>query len=244
MSITSRDGPADLDVDATGLVGRANELDNLDTFLDEAAREGAALLLAGEPGVGKTALLDAATNRAEAKGLRVIRGGGVEYESTISFAGLHQLVYPLGAERALLPEPVRGALEVALGLGTGPGPADMAVLNAALALFAEAAREQPLLLVVDDVHVLDRASWCVLNFVARRTGGHRIGVLAAVRTGLTELPDRLRLPEMPLVPLADGDAIRLLSRRFTGLPRRALMKVAHQAQGNPLALLEIGRAHV
>ncbi|MCO8276264.1 LuxR family transcriptional regulator [Actinoplanes sp. TRM 88003] len=228
------------DVVASDLVGRVGELARLTAFLDEAARAGAALLLAGEPGVGKTALLDAATDRAAARGIRVIRGGGVEYESEISFSGLHQLVGPLRAELARLPEPARGVLEVALGFGAGPTPADMAILNAAHALFVAAAREQPLLLVVDDVHVLDRASWCVISFLARRTCGHRLGVLAAVRTGIAELPYRLRLPELPLAPLPDPDAISLLSRRFTTLPRRVLVEVARQAQGNPLALLEFG----
>ncbi|WP_250032728.1 helix-turn-helix transcriptional regulator [Paractinoplanes maris] len=227
-------------VDGTGLVGRASEWAGLGAFLDEATQDGAALLLTGEPGVGKTALLSATADRAVAAGIRVIRGGGVEYESDISFAGLHQLVHPLGAELALLPQPAREVLEAALGFGTGPGPADMAILHAALSLFAEAARERPLLLVVDDLHLLDRASWYVLSFVARRTGGHRLGVLAALRTGIPELPEHLRLPEMPLAPLAEADAIRLLSRRFTGLPRRVITKVADQAQGNPLALLEFG----
>ncbi len=227
-------------VDGSGLVGRANELAELAVFLDETAKDGAALILTGEPGVGKTALLNATTDRAAATGIRVIRGGGFEYESDTRFAGLHQLVYPLGAELALLREPARDVLEVALGFGTGPAPADIAVLNAALLLFAEAAHEQPLLLVVDDLHVLDRASWCVMSFVARRTGGHRIGVLAALRTGIPELTGHLRLPELPVAPLADVDAIRLLSHRFTSLPRRVITKVADQAQGNPLALLEFG----
>ncbi|MCY1136414.1 AAA family ATPase [Actinoplanes sp. Pm04-4] len=229
-----------MDVDVGGLVGRAAELGCLAALLDEAARDGGALLLTGEPGVGKTALLDAAAGMAAGRGIRVVRGGGVEYESQISFSGLHQLVGPLGAELALLPDSARGVLEVALGNGSGPTPAEMAVLHAALSLFVEAAREQPLLLVVDDLHVLDRASRSVTSFVARRAGGRRIGVLASVRTGIGEPPDRLRLPEMSLAPLAGADAIRLLAHRFSGLPRRVLAKVADQAQGNPLALLEFG----
>ncbi|MBE1489261.1 helix-turn-helix transcriptional regulator [Plantactinospora soyae] len=222
------------------LVGRAGELAGLAEFLAEAARDGAALLLTGDPGAGKTALLAATAEPAAARGVRVIRGSGVEYETEISFAGLHQLVGALSAELARLPDSSRSALEVALGFGTGPAPAEMAVLHAAYALFVEAARERPLLLVVDDLHALDRASRSVISFVARRTAGRRIGVLAAVRTGVVDSPEPLRLPEMPVGPLLDADAIRLLSSRFAGLPRRLIVDVAHQAQGNPLALLEFG----
>ncbi len=175
-----------------------------------------------------------------ARGIRAIRGGGVEYETEISFAGLHQLVSPLFPELERLPESSRAALEVALGVGTGLGRPEMAVLHAALALFCEAAAAQPLLLIVDDLHVLDRASRSVISFVARRAGGHRVGVLAAVRTGTDQSPERIRLPEMPILPLGDAAAIRLLSERFTHLSRRTIDGVAHQAQGNPLALLEFG----
>ncbi|MEU5911090.1 AAA family ATPase [Micromonospora sp. NPDC047527] len=222
-----------------GLVGRTDELVLLTSFLDDVAGNGAALLLTGEPGVGKTALLDATAELAAAQGMRVFRGSGVEYETEISFSGLHQLVGPLTAELASLPPPMRSALEVALGFGTGPAPAEMTVLHAALSLFGEAAREQPLLLVVDDLHVLDRASRSVIGFVARRAGGRRIGVLAAVRTGTTG-SSGIGLPEREILPLGETDALRLLSDQFTRLAPRALHAVAQQAQGNPLALLEFG----
>ncbi|MGA5629192.1 ATP-binding protein [Streptomyces cellulosae] len=138
-------------VGPTGLVGREGELAELAAFLDGVGTDGAALLLIGDPGVGKTALLDATAELAVAKGVRVVRGSGVEYETDISFAGLHQLVGSLTDELGRLPRAMREALEVALGLGAGPAPSRIAVLNAALALFDEAAKERPLLLVVDDL---------------------------------------------------------------------------------------------
>jgi DNA replication protein DnaC len=106
----------------TRLIGRDRELATLDAFVGQAAADGATLLLTGEPGVGKTALLVAATEIAAADGARIIRGGGVEYESDVSFAGLHQLVDPLSEELRQLPSPTRVPIEVALGIGSGPAP--------------------------------------------------------------------------------------------------------------------------
>ncbi|KAB8185292.1 helix-turn-helix transcriptional regulator [Microbispora catharanthi] len=229
---------AGVGVDPTGLVGRDRELAELVTFLDTAGTDGAAILLTGDPGVGKTALLDATAELAVAKGFRVVRGSGVEYETDISFAGLHQLIVSLSPELGRLPRPMREALEVALGLGAGLAPSRIAVLNAALSLFAEAAKERPLLLVVDDLHVIDDASRSAVGFVARRLDGHRIGLLASRRAESGASFQPTGLAELQVAPLNDADALRLLSRRFTHLPRRVLRTVAREAQGNPLALLE------
>ncbi|MFC5238885.1 ATP-binding protein [Streptomyces atrovirens] len=227
-----------MDFDPTGLVGRDRELGELAMFLDKAASDGATVLLTGEPGVGKTALLDTTAELALAKGTRVVRGSGVEYETDISFAGLHQLVAALPYELGRLPPSMREALEVALGLGVGPAPSRITVLNAALSLFEEAAKEQPLLLVVDDLHVVDHASRSVVGFVARRLGGRRIGLIGAQRAESGEPLRATGLTEVEIGPLNDADALRLLSRRFAHLPPRVLSTVAREAQGNPLALLE------
>ena len=207
-------------------------------FLDEAVEGGATLVLTGEPGVGKTALLAAAAERAASAGVRVVRGGGVEYETDVSFAGLHQLVDLLSDDLGRLPRSSRAAIEVALGIGSGPAPDRLAVLTASLALLREAASTGPLLVVIDDLHWLDRASGAVVGFVGRRLRGSRIGMLGAIRPGVGGFFERAGLPEFDVAPLVDADAMELLARRFVHLPIRLRRDVVAEAQGNPLALLE------
>ncbi len=220
------------------LVGRDRELETLRSFLGAAAGDGATLLLTGEPGVGKTALLVAAAEMAAADGVRVIRGAGVEYETDVSFAGLHQLVDPLSDDLRRLPPPGRAPIEVALGVGSGAAPDRLAVLSAALALFRQAASSAPLLIVIDDLHWLDRASGAVVGFVGRRLRSSRIGLLGAIRPGVGGFFERSGLPEFDIGPLSEADAMALLARRFVHLPIRVRRGVVDEAQGNPLALLE------
>ena len=138
---------AGIGVGANRLIGRDRELATLGSFLGEAVGDGATLLLTGDPGVGKTALLAAAADMATTDGVRVIRGGGVEYETDVSFAGLHQLVDPLSDDLGRLPRSSRATIEVALGIGSGPAPDRLAVFSASLALFRQAASSTPLLIV-------------------------------------------------------------------------------------------------
>ena len=168
----------------------------------------------------------------------MIHCGGVEYESDISFAGLHQLVDPLSDDLRRIPRTSRGALEVALGIGSGPAPDRLAVLSASLALFRQAASSNPLLIVVDDLHWLDRASGAVVGFVGRRLRGSRIGLLGAIRPGVGGFFERTGLPEFAIAPLPEAEAMELLTRRFVHLPTRLLRRVVEEAEGNPLALLE------
>lgn len=237
-----RDNMVSVGIDPGGLVGRDRELAELTEFVGRASMDGAAVLLTGDAGVGKTALLDAVADLARARGMRVIRGSGVEYERDVSFAGLHELVGSLSREFERVPDAMREALQVALGLRVGPTPDRIAVLNAALLLLSEAAKEQPLLVVVDDFHVLDDASRSTLSFAARRLAGRRIGLLGAWRTEADDSFPSIGVDELEIEPLDDADALRLLSVSFVDLPSRILQTVAREAQGNPLALLEFAAA--
>ncbi len=233
---------ADVNGGPSQLIGRDRELAALTSFLGEAVVDGATLLLTGEPGVGKTALLAAAAGMATTDGVRVIHGGGVEYETDVSFAGLHQLIDPLSADLRRMPQSGRVVLEVALGIGSGPAPDRLAVLSASLALFRQAASSEPLLIVVDDLHWLDRASGAVVGFVGRRLRGSRIGLLGAIRPGVGGFFERTELPEFAIAPLPKAEAMELLTRQFVHLPTRVLRSVVEEAQGNPLALLEFAAA--
>ena len=127
------------------LTGRSAETAVLASFVGSASSTGAALLVTGEPGVGKSVLLDATAQEASASGATVLRAGGVEFEAEISFAGLHQVLLPLLDEVECLPEPHREALTVPLGLSRGPVPARLLVSAASLALLRNAAASRPVL---------------------------------------------------------------------------------------------------
>ncbi|MFE5584406.1 helix-turn-helix transcriptional regulator [Kitasatospora sp. NPDC056531] len=201
-----------------------------------------ALLLRGEAGIGKTALLDDAVARAGA-GFRVIRAAGVEYEAELPFAGLSLLLAP-GLDRLdALPGPQRRALETAFGLGdSSTAAADRLLVGlATLGLLAELASEQPLLCVVDDVQWLDRASLDALLLAARRLQAEGVALLLAVRTeGGASAERQLGLPELRVSGLAEADATRLLAHRAgPDLPAAVRDRLLAEAAGNPLALTEL-----
>ena len=224
---------------ATALAGRDGDLGVIRAFLDQASAGGAALLLTGEPGVGKTALLDAAQERAMAAGVRVLRAAGAQFEADVSFSGLTQVLLPLGEELAGLSAMQREALKVAQGLTAGPPSDRLVVSNAALALLRQAAVAQPLLVILDDLPWLDRASSLVLGFAAGGLGGSRVGFLAAARTGAGTFFDDGCLPEHEVRPLDGEAAAGLVSARFPELAPGVLRRILAEAQGNPLALLEL-----
>jgi DNA-binding CsgD family transcriptional regulator len=228
--------------EADSVVGRSGEMDLLRAFVHRSATDGEALLLFGEPGVGKTLLLDAAADAASAAGARVLRAGGVEFEAEMSFSGLNQALLPLFGEFAHLSAAHHDALNVALGLGEGPAPDRLVVSNATLALLRQAATGRPLVVIVDDLPWLDRASAGVLGFVARRLAGSRVGFLAASRSGEESFFDRVGLPELELQPLDDDAAGRLVGARFPALAPGLRERILVEAQGNPLALLELPTA--
>src|SRR5215218_7519166 len=165
------------------LVGRQAELDTLQSFLSEAATRGGTLLLSGEPGVGKTALLENAVTRAHDLGLQVVRAAGAEFEVDVSFATLNQLLGPFLRLMPQLEATQWEALGGAVSLGGGHANDPTLVSTATLALLRIAAARQPVLLVVDDLPWLDKASARVLAFVARRVASTAIGFLGAARTG-------------------------------------------------------------
>ncbi|MEV7934931.1 AAA family ATPase [Kitasatospora sp. NPDC088264] len=224
------------------LYGREHEQSVVAGLLD-AAREGRSgvLLLRGEPGIGKTALLDHAVGRA-GEAFRVIRAAGVEYEAELPFAGLSLLLAP-GLDRLhALPGPQRRALEAAFGLSEESAPVDRLLVGlATLGLLAELATEQPLLCVLDDAQWLDDASLDALLLAARRLQAEGVALLLAARTGggAPELPTT-GFPELRLTGLPEPDAARLLDHRAgPGLPAAVRERLLVEAAGNPLALTEL-----
>jgi len=164
------------------LVGRRREVDLIDSFLGRAGADGGALGFIGDPGVGKTVLLEAATEAATQAGTRILGAGGAEFEADLAFSALNQLLSPIHGEIERLRAVHRDALFRALGFSDGPPPDRLVVSTATMALLRQAAQAQRLLLVVDDVQWLDRSSAAVLGFVARRLAGSRVGLIAASRT--------------------------------------------------------------
>lgn len=221
------------------LVGRERELAALERFLDGAAREGTALVVVGDAGMGKTALLDVAERQAGQRATRVLRASGVEFEAELSFAGLHQLLLPVAAVFDDLPAVHRAAVATALGLERGEPPERLLLATATLALLRRLARAAPLLLVVDDLQWLDRASAIVLSLVARRLGDSRVGLLLAQRSAEESFFDRVALPTLALAPLdevAAGELVRTLHPTFHPSVRQ---RIVAEGGGNPLALLEL-----
>ena len=220
------------------LVGRQREREALDRLL-EAARggRGAVLVVHGEPGVGKTALLEYA--REAGQEFRVVQTIGVEGEMELPFAALQQLCSPILELMKRLPMPQRDALAVAFGVSAGEAPNPFLVGLAVLGLLSEAAEEQPLLCVVDDAQWLDRASARALAFLARRLLAEKIALVFAAR----EPGDVLAgLPELHVRSLGHRDARTLLE---SALPARldghVLDRIVAETRGNPLALLELPR---
>ena len=220
------------------LRGRRDERAVLDGLLDGArAGRSGALVLRGDPGVGKTALLDYAIGSAS--DLEVVRAVGVESERELAFAGLHQLCVPLLDRLDRLPGPQRDALKVTFGLSEGPVPDRFLVGLAVLGLLAEAAEEHALVCVVDDAQWLDTASAQALAFVARRLFAESVVLLFAARQPTDELTG---LPELPVGGLQETDARELLRSVVPGrMDERVREQVMAETRGNPLALLELTR---
>jgi DNA-binding CsgD family transcriptional regulator len=223
---------------ASALTGRRSECDVLDALIGAvAAGESKALLVRGEPGVGKTALLEYLVEQAP--GFRVVRAAGVQSEMELPYAGLHQLLASMLDRLDDLPELQAEALRTVFGLSSGPAPVRLFLGLAVLSLLSEVAAAQPLLLVVDDEQWLDRASTDVLAFVARRLGNESVGLVFAARTASDELA---ALPELIVSGLSEADAGALLDSILTApLDPHVREQIVGETHGIPLAILEVLR---
>jgi DNA-binding CsgD family transcriptional regulator len=220
------------------LRGRAAECALLDGLLGDIRRgESQSLVLRGEAGIGKTALLEYLI--ASASDMTVVRAVGVESEMELAYASLHQLCAPLLDQLPRLPAPQRQALDIVFGLSSGAAPDRFLVGLAVLSLLSETAEQRPLLCVVDDAQWLDRTSALTLAFVSRRLLAEPVGIVFSAREPGQELH---RLPELEVHGVRNGDARALLGSavRFK-LDEHVRERIIAETRGNPLALLELPR---
>ena len=218
------------------LLGRDRERQVIGLLMVRAqAGASATLALAGEPGIGKTALLDYAAGQAADAGLRVLRARGIESEAQIPFGSLLELLRPALGMLAQIPQPQAIALEGALALRPGPALERFAVGAATLSLLAAYAEDGPVAVIIDDAHWLDASSAQALLFAFRRLVADPIAVLLAVRAGEPSVLDGADLPVLQLGGLTSAEAAALVS----GLAPEAAARLYGATAGNPLALLEL-----
>jgi DNA-binding CsgD family transcriptional regulator len=219
---------------------RRTERDRLGGLVDAVrSGESRALVVRGDPGVGKTVLVDHLAGRASGAGCQVARAAGVQSEMELAFAGLHQLCAPMLGHLDAIPGPQQDALRTAFGLAAGPPPDRFFVGLAVLSLLSEVATEHPLICVIDDEQWLDRVSAQALGFVARRLAADPLGLVFAAREPGSELAG---LPELEVDGLRDGDARALLASALAApLDARVRDLIIAETRGNPLALLELPR---
>jgi DNA-binding CsgD family transcriptional regulator len=223
---------------AAGLTDRLIEREALDRLAGAVrAGQSRALVMRGDPGVGKTVLLGYLADRA--RGCRVARAAGVQIEMELPFAGLHQLCISMLDHLDRLPAPQRDALRTAFGISAGPPPDRFLIGLAVLSLLSEVAGERPLIGLIDDEQWLDHASAQALGFAARRLGADPVGLVFAAREPGAELAG---LPELVVEGLGESDARALLDSALSGpIDERIRDQIVAETQGNPLALLELPR---
>ncbi|KQY06860.1 hypothetical protein ASD37_12045 [Mycobacterium sp. Root135] len=221
-----------------GLIGRDDEIDTLTRFLDGGGR--GALVVRGEAGVGKTALVEEIVGRAAATGWRVVRATGVEAETSFALSGLNQIVFALREELAQLGSDDQAVLAPALGADATSAPVPMPLAMALLSLLTQATRHHPLLLVVEDVHWFDDVSASVLNAAGRRLSDPRLRFLATARPVPGDHSGE-GWEELILCPLTAGDAARLVDLTALSLSASTRRMILDVAAGNPLALQELPR---
>jgi len=226
---------------AAELIGREAEAARLDALLDRLPDGGGAIVIRGEAGIGKSAMLALAGERASALGFAKLATVGVESEAELAFAGLHQLLFPIIRSIELLPASQREPLNAAFGTIESAEPDAFRVAMAAFRLVIEAAESSPLVVLVDDAHWLDRSSLGVLTFIARRLEGVPVALVATVRTGYAAPFDEARLPTLELGRLSAEAAGAVLDRAVPNLHPVSRARVLAEAAGNPLALVELPR---
>jgi DNA-binding CsgD family transcriptional regulator len=222
------------------LIGRKDETDQLDALITHL--RGGALVISGEAGIGKSALLEHALGRAREVGAQTLVTVGVESEAQLAFAGMHQLLRPIIGLAELLPSPRRTALDAAFGVRGDLEPDPFLVALAAHQLVCGAAETRPVALIVDDAHWLDRSSLGVLSFIARRLEGEPAVLIVAVRDGSVNPFGETRLPSVQLERLSAAAAADVLDHSAPDLHPVVRARVLAEAVGNPLALVELGRA--
>jgi DNA-binding CsgD family transcriptional regulator len=228
--------------ETTPLLGRATEQELLASLLNEVDARGQALVLRGEPGIGKSRLLAEAAREARERGMAVLTATGVQSEAQLPFAGLHQMLRPVRERAVGLPPLQREALDAAFGLTDEVAPEPYRIAMAALDIISDLAAEQPALLVVDDAHWLDRPTADVLAFVARRIESDPVLLLAASRDGYPGGLADAGLPEHRLTTLDEATSAALLDTAAPGLAPTTRSRVLLEAAGNPLGLLELPAA--
>lgn len=233
------------------MLGRARELEIGVAELDAvvAGATGRCLVIEGDPGLGKTTLMAELAARAHALGFRELRCAGVQSQSGIGFAGLHELIYPLLPHAQRLPSRQRIAVLTAFGIDDGPPPERLLINLAVLGLIEEASQEQPLILVVDDAQWLDPSTLDVLTFIGRRLANAAAFMLCAVRPDTDGQPQHLKdLPHLHLEPLDAGSAATLLDQVIAGdtalhrLGDATRSRILAESSGNPLAVVELATA--
>ena len=228
------------------MIGRSQELSTITRVLSEVRRDGQTVVVQGEAGIGKSALVAATVRSARAAGFRELRCTGVQSETTAGFAGLHEMLHPVLGLIDTLPDRQRAALATAFGLREGPEPDRLLINLAVLGLLEELAAEQPLLVVVEDLQWLDPSTRDAVTFIARRLSNAPILLLVAARATEGDVaPEPLAgVPATRIVlgPLSAEESEKLLETLPMRLDREARTKVLAEASGNPLALEEFSTA--
>lgn len=225
------------------LIGRKRELEELTQLIDHVTERGEAVLVRGAAGIGKSALLTAAREHAFDRAMRTLYANGVQSETHLAFAGLHQLLRPLLDDAVNLPAPQHEALQAAFGAAPAArDPNPFLIALAVLHLLSGAAAHAPLLVVVDDVQWLDRSSCDVLTFVARRLESDPILLLCALRDGFVSALTDAGVTELRLEGLDELAAATLLDAHASGVDPATRTRVLEHAAGHPLALIELPKA--